>query len=109
MASVTIKRDVFVPGNDWRAVVIWKGDASYANGGEALTLRECGFGPEAVFSHANTLWVKNLTEQAVFRPTTAQFDGSKVHLFDDVTGKELAAEKDVSKVEVAFEVVCTSR
>lgn len=109
MATVTKVREPYVPGNDWRAIVTWVGDNSYAEGGEALTLRECGFGPEAVFSHANTLFVQNLTEQAVFRPTTARFDGTKVRVFDDVTGKELAKEKDISKLTVQFEVVCTSR
>lgn len=109
MATVTRTREPFVPGNDWRAIVTWVGDNSYANGGEALTLRECGFGPEAVFSHANILSVKNATEQGVFRPDNATYDGEKVHLWDSVTGKELAAEKDVSKVTVVIEVVCTSR
>lgn len=109
MATATIVRGPFVPGNDWRAVVTWVGDASYLLAGEPLTLKECGFGPEAVFSHANTLFVQNLSEQAVFRPTTARYDGTKVHLFDDVTGKELAEAKDVSKVTVQFEIVCTSR
>lgn len=109
MASITKVREPFVPGSDWRAIVTWKGDASYAAGGEALTLRECGFGPEAVFSYANVLFVKNLSEQAVLRPTAAHFDGTKVHLFDAATGKELAGGSDTSKVEVGLEIVCSSR
>lgn len=107
--AASIKREVFVPGNDWRAVVEWTGDSSYLVGGESLTLRECGFGPEAVFSHANILYIENLTEQGVFRPTTAKYDGTKVKVFDAVTGKELATEKDISKLKIGLEVVCTSR
>lgn len=109
MATATLERSPpFVPGNDYRTVVKWVGDSSYAAGGEELTLKECGFGVEAVFSHASTLSVQNLTEQAVFVPNTAYYDGTKVHLYDAVTGKELASTKDVSKVTVRFEVVCTS-
>jgi len=108
MATVTIERQPYVPGNDWRAIVKWVGDNSYAANGEALTLRECGFGAEAVFSHANTLSVANLSEQAVFIPNTAKYDGEKVHLYDAATGKELAGTKDVSKVTAYFEVVCTA-
>ncbi len=109
MATVSTVREPFVPGNDWRTVVKWVGDSSYAEGGEALSLRECGFGPEAVFSYANTLRVENKTEQAVFVPTTVTYDGTKVHVYDSATGKELAKEKDISKLTVYIEIVCTSR
>lgn len=109
MASVEIKQGPAIPGNTWEAVVKWVGDNSYAENGEPLTLRECGFGPEAVFSYATTLSVQNLTEQAVYRVTNAFYDGSKVHLYDNATGKELAKEKDASKITAWFKVVCTSR
>ena len=108
MATATIERVPYVPGNDWRAIVKWVGDNSYAAEGEALKLTECGFGPEAVFSHANILSVRNLTEQATFIPNSAYFDGTKIHLDDAATGKELAGTKDVSKVTVLLEVVCTA-
>lgn len=107
--TVKILRNVpYIEGGEYISVVEWTGDNSYAEGGEAFTLQEAGFGKEAVFRYANTCWVKQLTEQVVYNPTLANYDGSKVHLIDAATGKELAKEKDVSKLVVLFEIHCGS-
>jgi len=98
----------YVPGNLWTVTKTVVLDNSYAANGEPLSLRELGFGTEAVFHHANVLSVRNLSEQAVFVPTTAYYDGEKLHLYDAATGKELAGTKDVSKVTVQLEVYCSS-
>lgn len=98
----------YIEGTEYITSVEWTGDNSYEAAGEALSLIEAGFGKEAVFKYANTCWVKNLSEQAVFIPNTASYDGSKVHLYDALTGKELAGTKDVSKVTVLFEIHCSS-
>lgn len=109
MASVSlVTASPQVSGVDWVAVVTWTGDSSYLAEGELLTLQECGFGKEAVFKYAVTNYVENLTEQAVYRPTTAKYDGAKVHVFDDATGKELASTKDISKFKAQFEIHCSS-
>lgn len=109
MATTTVKREPYVPGDRWHSRVEWVGDSSYANGGEAISRKELGAGPEAVFDYANVLYVKPLSEQGTYRPTTAYFDGSKIHLYDAATGKELEAGKDTSKITVGLEVVWKAR
>ncbi len=98
----------FIEGKDWVQLVEWTGDSSYLENGEPFSLVEAGFGKEAVFKYANTCWVKNLTEQATYRPNEAWYDGTKVHVVDDATGKELAATKDISKLTVLFEIHCVA-
>lgn len=97
-----------IEGKDWVQLVEWTGDNSYAENGEPFTLQEAGFGKEATFKYAITCWVKNLSEQATYRPEEAWYDGEKVHFVDGATGKELAKEKDLSKVKVLFEVHCVA-
>lgn len=103
-----LKSSPYIEGSEYISSVEWTGDNSYEAGGELLSLAEVGFGKEAVFKYANTCWVKNLSEQAVFIPNSGNYDGTKVHLFDAATGKELAGTKDVSKVTVLFEIHCSS-
>lgn len=113
MATATIENkryggNPYVAGSDWIQFVKWVGDSSYLSGGETLSLKECGFGPEAVYLYANVLAVQNLSEQATYIPNTAFYDGEKLHLYDAATGKELASTKDASKVTVWLEVHCSS-
>jgi hypothetical protein len=103
-----LRESPYIEGAEYVQLVEWTGDNSYEAGGEAFSLIEAGFGKEAVFKYANTCWIKNLSEQAVYQPTGAWFDGTKVHIVDNATGKELAGTKDVSKVTILFEIHCTA-
>lgn len=94
----------FIEGKDWVQVVEWTGPASYTGGGEPFSLKEAGFGKEATFRYAVTCWVKNESEQGVYRPGELSFDGEKVVAIDEATGKPLEATKNLSKVKALFEI-----
>lgn len=98
----------FVEGKDWVQVVEWTGPASYTSGGEGFSLQEAGFGKEATFRYAVTCWVKNESEQAVYRPGELAYDGTKVVAIDEATGKPLEAGKNLSKVKALFEIHCVA-
>lgn len=97
-----------VEGKEWVNVVEWVGPASYTTGGEAFSLKEAGFGKEAIFKFANVSSVRNLSEQAVYRPEGFFYNGTGVFVVDQATGLELASTKNLSKVKVIFEVHCTA-
>lgn len=77
-------------------------DNSYAEGGEPVTAAELGF-RRVVKSSWQLL---NGSEEATVRPTNCWYTPStaKLHLLDSATGKEVAKEKDMSKVKVEGEV-----
>lgn len=105
--TISNVKPIQVPGKLYFTVNKVVLDNSYAAEGEPLTLQELGFGKEAVFSHADCQ-VENKSEQAVYVPNTATYDGAKVHVWDAATGKEVAGTKDLSKVTVVIECFCTS-
>jgi len=96
----------YVEGKDWVALVEWTGPASYTAGGEPFSLKEAGFGKEATFRYAITCFTQNLSEQGVYRPGEFIYNGEKVLVEDTVTGKDLEAGKNLSKVKALFEIHC---
>lgn len=97
-----------VEGKDYCNLIKWVGPASYTTGGEGFTLKEAGFGKEAIFKFANVCSVQNLSAQAVYRPEGFFYDGALVHVVDSATGLELASTKDLHLVTVIFEVHCSA-
>lgn len=98
----------FIEGKDYVQIVEWTGPASYTTGGEPFSLIEAGFGKEATFRYAITCWTQNLSEQGTYRPGEFVYNGSKVFVEDTVTGKELEAAKNLSKVKALFEIHCVA-
>ncbi len=96
-----------VPGDLWYTVSEWTLDNSYALGGEPLTLRELGFGPEAVYLNSS-IELLNGTEAEAQPITDLSYDGSKIHVIDGKTQKEVAETKDLSKVKFRITCYCTS-
>lgn len=69
---------------------------SYTEGGEVFTPAKAGL---ATIDHALCQLV-NGSESAELRPSVCFYSGEKLHLIDSATGKEMAKEKDMSKVKV---------
>jgi hypothetical protein len=105
--TVTAIKGLAVEGDLWYTVNDVTLDNSYAEGGEALTLRELGFGIEAVYSHS-AIDVKNLSEAEATTVGPISYDGSKIHVSDYKTQKEMAKEKDLSKVKLRIKTFCSS-
>jgi hypothetical protein len=87
-----------VPGAEKRTVTRVTFDNSSAEGGEVVTPADLGL-ERVVFAQAE---VVHGTESAELQVTNADYDiaTEKLKLIDAGTGKELAKEKDASKVVV---------
>lgn len=72
-------------------------DNSYAEGGEAFTPANAGL---TSFSSTPFVNVVNGSEAEANPVNTAYYSGEKLHLIDGKTSKEMAKEKDMSKVKV---------
>ena len=72
-------------------------DNSYEEKGEAFTPANAGL---ASFSHAPLCFVINGSEAEANPVDTAYYKEEKLHLIDGKTAKEMAKEKDMSKVKV---------
>lgn len=98
VVSVASKQTGRPPGSELRTVTDVTFDASYAEGGETVTPANLGL--------SRVDWAECSviagSESAELQVAAAKYDEEKelLHLIDVKTGKELAKEKDVSKVVV---------
>ena len=87
-----------VPGDEVETITDVTFDNSYAEGGEAVTPADLGLARVT----RSSCEIVNGTESAELQVTSAHYDEEEelLHLLDAATGKELAKEKDASKVVV---------
>lgn len=83
------------PGAERRVIKEVTFDNSYAEGGEPLALSEFGL-KVLQWSECQMVSGSESEEWVAF----ANYDGTKIHLWSVKTGKEVAKEKDMSKVKV---------
>jgi hypothetical protein len=97
-ASVSNVQAATVPGAEVRTINTVTLDNSYAEGGESLTANQLGLG-SVTYAQCN---VTHGTESSEVRGIAAYYTPStaKIHVIDSATGKEVAKEKDLSKVTV---------
>lgn len=96
LTLTTLQTPVSV-GSTFRSVTEAVFDNSYAEGGEAFTPANAGL---LRFDHAPTVSVVNGSESETNPVDSAYYGSEKLHLTDGKTSKEMAKEKDMSKVKV---------
>lgn len=84
-------------GSTFRSVTEAVFDNSYAEKGEAFTPGNAGL---AAFDYAPQCNIVNGSEAEANPVDTAYYGSEKLHLIDGKTSKEMAKEKDMSKVKV---------
>lgn len=99
VVSVASKQTGRPPGSELRTVTDVTFDASYAEGGEKVTPADLGGLSRVDWAECSVIAG---SESAELQVAAAKYDEEKelLHLIDVKTGKELAKEKDVSKVVV---------
>lgn len=93
-------------GSNFKTVTEAVFDNSYAEGGEAFTPANTGL---SSFVHTPTCSVVNGSEAEANPVNTAYYGSEKLHLVDGKTSKEMAKEKDMSKVKVIVTAYGKSR
>lgn len=103
--SVTVVRPLSVVGDLWYTINDVVLPSSTTEGGETLSLKELGFGPEAVYvdSVAQITAVGSTSENV----TSVAYTGTKLVPFNE-TPAIVAKEKDLDEVKVRLKVYCSS-
>lgn len=96
MATVTNVKPIGVPGDLWYAVNEVTLDTSYPTGGEAISLQDLGFGPEAV--HLFTIATIK-TPAGEVNQTNVNYDGSKLLVYNE-TPAQVANEANLNGTKV---------
>ncbi len=94
--TVTSHQTARPPGAEERRIVKVKFDNSYAEGGESFTPSDVGLRRFDVDPVCNII---HGSESSELRAAAVYYASEKLHIHDAATGKEMAKEKDMSKVE----------